>query len=100
MWKQASLNSFIEEKNATSSRHSTSGSTYTYYISVELEKDCIFFIFMTSNFSTDKSITYKIRHTKNFTKSLITAIVLFIAALVFICAFLFRRGMRRRQLSA
>jgi len=82
--EQASLDSIGQVKEATSSSYSTSGSTYTYYISVKLETDCKYFIFITPNFSIGNSITYKIRHTKSSTIAIIIAVVVIIVILAVI----------------
>ena len=81
----ASLNDSISNvKEAKSSSYSSSGSTYTYYISVKLETDCKYFIFITPNFSIGNSITYKIRHTKSNSIAIIIAVVVIIVILAII----------------
>ena len=84
----ASLNdSIANAKEAKSSSYSSSGSTYTYYISVKLETDCKVFVFMTPNFystSTGRSISYKIRHSKSSAITIIIVVVVIIVILAVI----------------
>ena len=94
--ERASLVSIGEGKLATSSSYSQSGSTYTYYISVKLETDCKYFIFITPNFSIGNSITYKIRHTKSRAIKIIIVVVVIIVILAVIGVLLY--CYRRRKL--
>ena len=86
-WEGASLDSLGDSKYAKSSSYSSSGSTYTYYISVKLETDCKVFVFMTPNFystSTGRSISYKIRHSKSSAITIIIVVVVIIVILAVI----------------